>query len=227
MPEKPALLDVPVEVISLASDPPLIAPGRVTCRDEGTCDVLLDGEVPGFAEGMQVIVDAGEATDLRVVGSIGLVQGNLLHVESRTVVRRDKRIFPRTWGGIRLRYQVAAPELLRAWIDAGTDPGGAWFSPDPFMDFSGSGLKFEDTEHCVAGDALLLELCIPPAETLYRAAARVVRLLPIPPAELEMLEREEGESIPSHQVAVHFTELPAAAVEALMEFTLRVQDALI
>jgi len=227
MPGKDKLLDVPVEVLSLASDPPLILSGRVTCRDGETCDVLLDEAEHGFAEGMKVIVDAGEATELRVVGEIGLVQENLIHVESRTLVRRDKRIFPRTYGGIRLRYQVVEPGATQAWIDSAADPGGTWNSPDPFMDFSGSGLKFEDQEKCKAEDTLLLELCIPPSDDLYRASARVVRLFPIPQKESDASERDPDTPAPTHQIAVHFENLPPEAVEALMAFTLRVQDALI
>jgi hypothetical protein len=95
------------------------------------------------------------------------------------------------------------------------------------MDFSGSGLKFEDQERCAAGDTLLLELSVPPSDVWFRATAVVVRLLPIPPEEREMTERGDDGPAPTHQVAVHFTNLPAEAVEALMEFTLRVQDALI
>ncbi len=227
MPGKDQLLDVPVEVLSLASDPPLILSGRVTCRDEGTCDVLLDDPLHGFAEGMKVIVDAGEATELRVVGTIGLIQDNLIHVESRTLVRRDKRIFPRTYGGIRLRYQVVPAAAVDAWIDQGLAPDGEWFQPDPFMDFSGSGLKFEDRENCKAEDVLLLELHIPPSQQAYRASARVVRLFDIPPEEIEAAERDPELPAPTHQIAVHFERLPAEAVEALMAFTLRVQDALI
>lgn len=227
MPGKDKLLDVPVEVLSLAADPPLILSGRVTCRDEATCDVLLDEHQHGFAEGMKVIVDAGEATELRVVGTIGLVQDNLIHVESRSLVRRDKRIFPRTYGGIRLRYQVVPAAAVPAWIDQGAAPDGTWFQPDPFMDFSGSGLKFEDIENCKAEDVLLLELHIPPSDEAYRASARVVRLFPIPPEEIEAAEREPDQPAATHQIAVHFDSLPPEAVEALMAFTLRVQDALI
>ena len=227
MPGKDQLLDVPVEVLSLASDPPLILSGRVTCRDEGTCDVLLDNPEHAFAEGMKVIVDAGEATELRVVGTIGLVQDNLIHVESRTLVRRDKRIFPRTYGGIRLRYLVVPPAAVAAWIARGEAPEGTWFEPDPFMDFSGSGLKFEDQEHCKADDTLLLELRVPPEDDTFRASARVVRLFPIPPEEIEAAEREPAAPASTHQIAVHFEALPSEAVEALMAFTLRVQDALI
>ena len=130
MPGKDQLLDVPVEVLSLASEPPLILSGRITCRDEDTCDVLLDQQEHAFAEGMKVIVDAGETTELRVVGTIGLVQENLIHVESRTLVRRDKRIFPRTYGGIRLRYMVVDPGATAAWIEQGQAPEGSWVEPD-------------------------------------------------------------------------------------------------
>jgi hypothetical protein len=227
MPGKDKLLDVPVEILSLASDPPIILSGRVTCRDEETCDVMLDDREHGFAEGMKVIVDAGEATDLRVVGTIGLVQENLIHVESRSLVRRDKRIFPRTYGGIRLRYQVAPPEAGDAWVEKGEAPGETWHTPDPFMDFSGSGLKFEGQENCKAEDALLLELRIPPSEEPLRATARVVRLFPISQEELDAAERDDDAPPSTHQIAVHFDNLPTEAVEALMAFTLRVQDALI
>jgi hypothetical protein len=227
MPGKDKLLDVPVEVLSLASDPPLILSGRVTCRDEETCDVLLDDQEHAFAEGMKVIVDAGEATELRVVGTIGLVQDNLIHVESRTLVRRDKRIFPRTYGGIRLRYLVAPPQAAEPWVEDGEVPEGEWCQPDPFMDFSGSGLKFEDQERCKSGDTLLLELRIPPTNDAYRATARVIRLFPIPAEEIEASERDPALPVPTHQIAVHFENLPPEAVEALMAFTLRVQDALI
>jgi len=225
MPGKDKLLDVPVEVLSLASDPPLILSGRVTCRDEETCDVLLDDPEHSFAEGMNVIVDAGEATELRVVGTIGLVQNNLIHVESSTLVRRDKRIFPRTYGGIRLRYLVVPEAAVPAWLEHGKAPEGTWVEPDPFMDFSGSGLKFEGQEDCKAEDVLLLELRIPLSEEAFRASARVVRLFPIPPEEAG--ERDPDQPISTHQIAVHFEILPPEAVEALMAFTLRVQDALI
>lgn len=225
--KKDKLLDVPVEVLSLASDPPIIQSGRVTCRDEETCDVMLEGEDHGFAEGMKVIVDAGDAADLRVVGTIGFVQENLVHVESRTVVRRDKRIFPRMYGGIRLRYQVVDAEAVQAWIERGEAPADGWLEPDPFMDFSGSGLKFEDRETCFGGETLLLELRIPPEEDAFRASAKVVRTFVIPPEDVEAAEREPGATVATHQIAVHFEVLPPEAVEALMAFTLRVQDALI
>ncbi len=227
MTHKDKLLDVPVEVLSLASDPPIIRAGRVTCRDEATCDVMLDDDDHGFAEGMKVIVDAGDAAELRVVGTVGLVQENLLHVESRTVVRRDNRIFPRMYGGIRLRYQVVGEGAGQAWIEQGLAPDGTWLEPDPFMDFSGSGLKFEDGETCHAGDTLLLELRIPPEDGWYRATASVVRIFPIAAEDIEVAEREPGSPPPTHPIAVHFLVLPPEAVEALMAFTLRVQDALI
>ncbi len=221
------LLNVPAEVLSLASDPPLIRPGRITCREDGFCDVQLDHDEPGFKQGMSVIVDAGEASELRVVGTIGEVQGTLLRVESGRVVRRDKRIFPRMFGGIRLRYLVTDPSQVASWMEGSAVDSDGWREPDPFMDFSGSGLKFEDGEHCKAGDTLLMELSIPATEGSFRATASVVRVIPISEEEREHAERDPGAPIPTHEIAVHFLELPSEAVEALMAFTLRVQGALI
>ncbi len=40
-------------------------------------------------------------------------------------------------------------------------------------------------------------------------------------------ERDPEQPVSTHQIAVHFETLPPEAVEALMAFTLRVQDALI
>ncbi len=229
--EKKKLLDVPVDVLALTTDPPLIRTGRVTCRTEGYCDVVLDEPEAAFQEGMKVIVDAGELADLRVVGSIGFIMDTKLHVESRKVVRRDKRIFPRMYGGIRVRYKVAPKEdeaqAQQDWISKGQSSDSDWFEPDPFMDFSGSGLMFEDDVHCKAEDLVLLELRVPPETELFRAAARVIRVKPIPPEERVKTEGDNSRTPPSHRIAVHFEELPPEAVEALMAFTLRVQDALI
>jgi hypothetical protein len=104
---------------------------------------------------------------------------------------------------------------------------GEWWEPDPFMDFSGSGLKFEDRLHCEAGDLVLLELSIPPAETLWRATARVVRVEPIEREGVEDADPATGDREPTHRVAIEFIDLPQEAAEALAAFTLKIQGALL
>lgn len=224
------LVDEPADLLALTCVPPLIRQVQVTCRDAGHCEVTLDEPQPCLKPGLQVVLDCGVDRDLRIVGTVASAAGNRVELEVDRVVRRDKRAFPRMVGGIRVRYRVLIPGLHaveegRHGAEADGEP--TWHEPDPFMDFSASGLRFEGQAHCRAGDVLLMQIRVPPHKEVWEATARVVRLEPIPPEELE-LDQEEGEEAPaSHWIAVQFLDIPKDAVEALMDFTLKLQDALI
>jgi hypothetical protein len=227
------LQDVPVEIICLSVSPPVIRNGRVTCEGEGPCEVVLAEPEPRLEPGMRVVLDGGPDRDLRIKGLVTAIEGLRLRVETERVVPPDKRSFPRMYGGIYVRYRVLAAgegeEDASAWV-AGGDPageGGAWREPDPFMDFSGTGLRFEDQLHCKTEDRMLIELKLPSSEDLWRATARVVRVDPIRRDDLEGQKEDGGEVAPSHQIAVEFMELPTEATEALTAFAMRIQDALL
>ncbi len=227
------LQDVDVDVICLSVSPPLIRRGRVTLHRAGSFEVTLEGPEPALEPGMRIVLDGGPDRDLRIKGRIAEREGARLRVETEGVVPPDKRSFPRMYGGIHVRYRVLAGDpagkIASAWVAGKDVPGeeGAWRVPDPFMDFSGTGLRFEDQLCCAKGDRLLMELALPSSEERWRATARVVRVDPIRPEDVEGREEGKGTSAPTHQVAVQFVDLPTEATEALTAFAMRIQDALL
>jgi hypothetical protein len=182
---------------------------------------------------MRLVLDGGPDRRFRIKGLIAEAQGYRLRVETERVVPPDKRSFPRMYGGIHLRYRVLAPgETERdcgAWLAGAELPAweGEWREPDPFMDFSGTGLRFEDELHCGRDDRMLIELKLPDSEHAWRTAARVVRVDPIRPDEWKQGEEAGQEPARTHQIAVEFIELPSDATEALTAFAMRIQEALL
>jgi hypothetical protein len=82
------------------------------------------------------------------------------------------------------------------------------------MEFSGSGLRFEDGECCSKGDTLLLEWQLPPFDRTWRGLTQVVRV------ELISADQRAWDSgAPTHQVAVQFLNLTPEAAAALLRFT--------
>ena len=219
--------DVPVEIICLSVTPPLIRSGRMTCHPDGSCELLLEEAEPRLQPGMRVVLEGGPDRPVRMKGLVVRREGRLLRVETERVVPPDKRSFPRMYGGIHVRYRVLAEGEGDAAVRAAGE-GGEWREPDPFMDFSGTGLRFEDRLCCKPKDLLLLELALPSSERRWRVKARVVRVEPIRPEDLERRDRETGrEPAATHQIAVQFVDLPADATEALTAFAMRIQDALL
>mgnify|MGYP005831011881 CR=1 FL=1 len=225
--------DKAVEVLCLSVSPPLIHRGTLAGREGGRLDILLDGE-SDFQPGMRVAVAGRVEGALRVLGTVSEIQGRRVRIETARVIPEEKRAFPRMPGGIRVRYLVLSGEEVekacRSWMSGKDVSWGdtQWREPDPFMDFSVSGLRFEDERACQVGNTVLVELQVPGAAEAWRAVARVVRVEPLDrrdaPAE------SGGESagrLAAYAIAVHFTDLPAAAREALGAFTLRIQNALL
>jgi hypothetical protein len=225
--------DVPVEIFCLSVTPPVIRKGRATCHGTGPCEVVLEEPETRLEPGMRVVLEGGPEQNVRIKGLVAGMEGNRLRVEAQRLVPPDKRSFPRMHGGIHVRYRVPpsaeAEKIASAWIDGKSEPGAQeeWREPDPFMDFSGTGLRFEDELHCNKDDVMLIELRLPASSDLWRATARVVRVDAIRPEELEGRTKSRKGSAPTHQIAVQFVELPAEATEALTAFAMRIQDALL
>jgi hypothetical protein len=101
----------------------------------------------------------------------------------------------------------------------GGAPTGQEFEPDPFMNFSVTGLAFDDIESCRADDLLGFVITIPREAHTWRGVASVVRVWRIP-----IDERDESIAA-THRIAVNFTELPDDARLALGRHTERIQEA--
>lgn len=234
MAKKPEdLKNAHVEILCMSVTPPLIKKGKITCHGDDFCEVVMDETDSTLELGIHVVLDGEPENDLRMTGMVVEVSGSRFRVETGRVVPSDKRSFPRMQGGIRVRYRVLTGKQRKAvstaWLNGEEAPGkeGDWWEPDPFMDFSGSGLKFDDQLHCKEGDTILLELQIPRSEERWHATARVVRTGPIPAEEKNDLDDVRRELAPTHQIAVEFLHIPKEATEAIAAFTLRIQSALL
>lgn len=211
-------ISLPVQIVCATSAPPLHVEGILVEYDGKTCEVELPAAA-SISAGTQVIVSLEKGGGLRMITELVEVRGQHLQLRVTRVSRRDKRDYPRQDAGIDLRYQVvrtdrtrrSAPAFINGLSDV-SDPE-PWFEPHPFMNFSGSGVRFEDEENCAAEDQVLLQLRLPTSERWYHAIGVVVRV--------EAMEMPSSGR--SHHVAIQFTELPPDAVEALTRFTLDCQ----
>lgn len=214
-------LSVRVDVIHVSSPALSTRAGWIRRFDDGVYEVDLEEDAADIAEGSRVVLNWAEAPGRRVTATVVHRQGRRLEAQEKRAQRPDHRIWPRQVGGVDLCYRVldaGADQERRAWMDGELGVDDRWHRPDPFMNFSVTGLRFDDGETCRSGDTLLCELGIPGEARRWRGIARVVRVWPIPEGEQD--PTSEGAS---HRVAVQFTDLPSDAAEALTHYTLRMQ----
>lgn len=218
-------VSVPVDIINVSSPALRTREGRVRRFADAIYEIELSDDAPDLEIGTRVVLSMRDGGRRRVTATVEFHEGRELRVLERSASTPDKRIYPRLAGGIPLRYRVLAhdedvggahPWLLGEDSEDGSADG--WRSPDPFMNFSVTGLRFDDIAACAAGDRLLCELGVPSDGRRWRALARVVRLDPIP-------TNEPTDGGATHHVAVAFEQLPDDAAEALTQYTLRLQRA--
>lgn len=217
----------PVTLVSTTRIAPIVRQATVVASDGETYEVEL-GRTPGtFEKDEEVVLDFGAEDAPLVLARVLERDGKRLRLQALRSRQRDKREYPRMSAGIRLRYRRASrteeDESCRAWLERGVHPSDEerWHEPDPFMDFSASGFNFEDRETCEAGDLLLLELFHPRGAGSWRALARVIRIHPLSPDEAPPAS-VEGEA--THGIAVDLLQVPVEARQALMSFTMELQE---
>lgn len=146
------------------------------------------------------------------------IQDNKLQLSLSRIHERDKRAFPRHYGNIPLFFRVledTEEELVtRQWKANVIDVDESWSRPEPFMNFSVSGVSFENSEAAAVGQVALVEFCVGQDTTKWRGLARVVRC--------RLLSQKESR----YEIAIHFEFLPEEAVMLLSEFTLSIQEAM-
>lgn len=228
-------LSIPVDLVCTSLVPPVIARARITTFDGEAYELEVDEPVPPVSSGSQVILDFTQEERPRVIAAVSEIQGRRLRVSEKSVSHRDKRAFPRLYGSVQLRYRKqdadASETAVNTWLEGGLEEAGSlWRKPDPFMNFSVTGLKFEDQKTCVDGDILLLEFSVPTSAKTFRCRSRVARVavLESSGAGESWSENETGdEPSPTHSIAVEFLDMPHDGREALSEFTLLIQGVLL
>ena len=211
-------IDVPVELICPTADPPVMVEARLRAFSGEQCDIELTAPEPGLEVGARVVLTVAREDGLRLLGAVTAVNGTTIELDVGRPTRQDKRDYPRVDGGVDMRYRVLGEgeddRTAHAWLHglSEVDDDDAWHEPDPYMNVSGSGLRFQDDKHCETGDLLLVDLDVPTFEGRVRSVARVVRT-------------ERARSRRSHYIAAQFEHLPSEAREALTRFTLLQQHA--
>ena len=210
-----------VNLVQAAVDPPAMAHGTVVKVSGDELEIDLDTDAPTFKLGSSLVVEFGRDSSLprAIVVPLRQTEGRIV-VRVRRVPPPDHREYPRVEGAVHVVWHVSpqGDGGVTAWT-IGAPPTGPQYTPDPFMNFSATGLLFEDVDACREGDTLLFVLRIPRAPKEWRGAARVVRVTPIPD------EERDPALTATHRIAVHFTHLAEDAVEALRQHTLRIQEA--
>lgn len=209
----------PVSIIYGTPDPPVFAQGVVVRADGDELDIEVD--TAGIPAGARLVLQFGdnEISCPRAAIVLHAAESGLLQTRLVKTAPPDKREYPRVHGAVNVRYRVADDEdAADAWM-RGADVPGVDLVPDPFMNFSATGLAFDDRETAREGDMLLVQFGLPQGARTWRATARVVRVAPIP-----VDERDEGVDA-THRIAVAFERVSEEAVEALGRYTLRIQDA--
>ncbi|MBU0553782.1 hypothetical protein KJ940_20085 [Myxococcota bacterium] len=212
-------LDIPVDVVNVSSPTFRTFRGHLRKFEDGAYEVELFEETRDLREGSRVVINWRGGAARRVSAVVSKRFGDRLIAEESKRSPPEQRIWPRLTGGIPLRFRpLKVDEDPEAWLQGAEDdaPLDAWSVPDPLMNFSLSGLRFEDDQpHLQDEDLLLCELGVAARPERWRALLRVVRVVEIP--------EEIRDCEATHEIAVQFERLPLEAADALTEYTLRLQ----
>jgi len=213
-----------VSILQPSADPPVIAFGNLVSKGQNEIIIDLPADGPSFGIGSQLVLDFPKGSnEPRRIVAVSRVAGLRLTLEVK-MTHTDLREYPRMYAGIQAQYAVipvgdpGTDAETTAWMTR-QEASRQFRSPDPFMNFSATGLQFEDIKHCNDGDTLLVRLQIPKQAVVWPAVARVVRVSQIPEDQLD----ETSEA--THRVAIHFEQLGPEAQVALREHTLKIQRA--
>ena len=194
--------------------------GTVSSQTDTTVMVQSTPDAGGLAAGDRVVIAFSDANSGRLSGTVTDITaadgGQQIHVSRDAEHDRDKRDYPRLHAGLPIRYRVADADEGAAWIAGDAAPDDGWISPDPFMNFSVGGLRFDAVRSVAAHDLLLIDFATAEDGPRWRLTGRVIRVFD-----------PESEESPTHSVAIAFVHFPDPANEALSELTLKIQDTLL
>lgn len=170
---------------------------------------LLKLKVQGLTEGTAVFFQSKEPEPW-VYGRVTGTDADGVFIQIQGHHRPDRREFARAWGPVHVRYQAVDAETYelaaRRWLMRGEGIGRRWIQPELFMNFSGSGLRFDGGREVQSGDRVLVGVRVPDDDREHRLTADVV-------------QAGEGDD-----TALHFLQASEGAIMALVHFAERIQE---
>lgn len=212
-------MSVAVRIFSAQGDHPLMVDGTLQDAEAGSANLICGPDGSKLFAGSKVLIsienEPGKRTGtIRAVEPMGGDRFRL-QFEDTQHHRAEQRDFPRLFAGLPIAYRIASAEEAEAWL-AGTDVLDAWTEPDPYMNFSVGGLRFDTLVSLSPGTLLVIALRIGDDGPTWRTSARVVRVFDPSP---------DSDAVCS--VAVSFEVIPDEAMDALSELTLQIQETMI
>jgi len=204
-----------VRLVHTSGGVPVLTHAQVLRAERGNVYLTLSSR-SSLDAGARVILEPTDGDAARHIVAIIAASERNLTARIISASNRDRREYPRLSGRVDVRYGACANGAAAASWMRGDDLPGIDRAPSPWMEFSATGLAFEDSPQVREGEDLLMDLRLPGQRTRWRCVARVIRLLPIPDAD--------GPA--THRVCVNFEQIPPEATVALAHYTLRVQEAL-
>ena len=206
-----------VRILCAQGERPVMVNGIISVHSDGRMSVDATDGAGALTTGAKVVVNvAGESGSLRCVVTAIDADGSGGHrvsLSEEAAHQADKRDYPRLHAGLPIRFRPVSEDEAARWA-AGDPIGGNWAEPDPYMNFSVSGLRFDCNDELPEGSLIALELQIGDDVAMWRASARIVRCF-----------KATGDRPAS--IAVTFESLPTGARDALSELTLQIQETLL
>ena len=210
-------LPADVEVLCLTTEGPLWLHGHARMLEDESIELMLDADPKGCIVGSKVILTIPGSPGPMMSLLVEETDGRQLFLRPAKVHHRDKRLFPRHFGHIPLRYRLVDPSegelIIHRWIREGGGPAKGWEQPEPYMNFSVSGVSFERKDPPDMDQQVLVDLGVGDIDHRWKVLAQVVRVLELPDDKYE--------------VALSFENISEDAREALSSLTLSIQEALL
>lgn len=204
-----------VRLVHTSGGVPVLTYAQVVRTERGNVFLALTART-ALEAGARVILEPTVGDASRHIVAIIAATERTLTARIISASNRDRREYPRLSGRVDVRYGVCSNEAdAISWMRGG-DVAGIEHAPSPWMEFSATGLAFEDVPFTREGEDLLMDLRLPGHSTRWRCVARVIRLLPI----------AEADGPATHRVCVNFEQIEPEATVALAQYTLRVQEVL-
>ena len=217
-------LEQPIQmrvVVIRAVPSPAIRMGTLIWYDGRTFRIQTPEEETELKPGDTVVLDFGSQGPSRCRSRVESVDGSTFELMPKEALqRRDRRDHPRVAAELPFEYRPLSPlegePARRAGLAVRAHLASAdqnFRAPDPFVDISGTGLRFIDNSPPEANTLLLVRLRFEAGRPWLGAVARVVRVEEEVPGEFS--------------VATTFTDLGPRTLDALLDFIARRQEALL